>query len=124
MITIVIEGNTTDEPELRFTPSGKAVAQVRVLVTDRVKDTDTGEYSDGATTGYRVTVWGKPGENVAAQVGKGHRLLIVGELAVREYTDKDNNTRTSREITATHAGHSTRFAGRTGGQVVSDDQED
>ena len=108
MTSIVTEGNATADAELRFTHTGKAVANVTIAVTDRAKDPD-GAWADGATAYYEITVWGAPAESFADTAVKGARLIVAGELTVQEYTDRDGATRTRRRITAHHAGLSTRF---------------
>jgi len=108
MTSIVIEGNTADEASLRYTKDGKAVASVTVIVNDRSRNTE-GEWVDGATSSYRVTVWGKPAETFAASATKGVRLFAAGELSVSEWTDNDGNKRATREINADHTGLSSRF---------------
>lgn len=112
MSYIVIEGNTTDAAELRYTPNGKAVTDVTVIVNERVKNEDD-EWVDGAATSYRVTVWGKPAEAFAEQVTKSQGLVVTGELTIGEYTDRDNNRRTSRDINADKVGKSIRFMPKT-----------
>jgi single-strand DNA-binding protein len=113
MTSIITEGNAGTDAELRYTHAGKAYATVTLIVNDRTKNSD-GEWVDGATSSYRVTVWGSPAESFAASVTKGARLIVAGELTVREYTDREGQQRLSREISAEHAGLSTRFHTLTG----------
>ena len=108
MSSIVTEGNITADAELRYTQTGKPVAHATLAVTDRIK-ADTGEWADGATSFYDLTVWGAPAEPFAQTATKGARLLVAGQLDTEEYRDRDGNTRTRRRITAEHTGLSLRF---------------
>jgi single-strand DNA-binding protein len=116
MTSIITEGNASTDAELRYTQAGKPVASVTLIVNDRTKNSD-GDWVDGASSSYRVTVWGNPAEHFAASVTKGTRLIVAGELTVREYTDRDGQQRVSREISADHAGLSTRFHPVTGNKT-------
>jgi single-strand DNA-binding protein len=113
MTSIITEGNASSDAELRYTQAGKPVASVTLIVNDRTKNAD-GDWVDGATSSYRVSVWGSPAEHFAASVTKGARLIVAGELTVREYTDREGQHRVSREISAEHVGLSTRFHPVTG----------
>jgi len=113
MTSIITEGNASTDAELRYTQAGKPVASVTLIVNDRTKNAD-GDWVDGASSSYRVTVWGTPAEHFAASVTKGARLIVAGELTVREYTDREGQHRLSREISAEQAGLSTRFHPVTG----------
>jgi single-strand DNA-binding protein len=113
MTSIITEGNASSDAELRYTQAGKPVASVTLIVNDRTKNPD-GDWVDGASSSYRVSVWGGPAEHFAASVTKGARLIVAGELTVREYTDRDGQHRVSREISAEHVGLSTRFHPVTG----------
>jgi len=113
MTSIITEGNASSDAELRYTQAGKPVAAVTLIVNDRTKNAD-GDWVDGASSSYRVSVWGSPAEHFAASVTKGTRLIVAGELTVREYTDREGQQRLTREISAEHAGLSTRFHPVTG----------
>jgi single-strand DNA-binding protein len=113
MTSIITEGNAGSDAELRYTQAGRPVASVTLIVNDRTKNAD-GDWVDGASSSYRVTVWGSPAEHFAASVTKGARLIVAGELTVRDYTDREGQPRVSREISAEHAGLSTRFHPVTG----------
>jgi single-strand DNA-binding protein len=113
MTSIITEGNASTDAELRYTQAGKPVASVTLIVNDRTKNVD-GDWVDGASSSYRVSVWGSPAEHFAASVTKGARLIVAGELTVREYTDREGQQRVAREISAEHAGLSTRFHPVTG----------
>jgi single-strand DNA-binding protein len=83
----------TDDPELRFTPNGAAVANFRVAVTPRVKDGDT--WQDGETSFFRVNVWRDQAEDVTESLTKGTRVVVLGRLKARSWEDKDSGERRS-----------------------------
>jgi single-strand DNA-binding protein len=95
---VVIEGNLTRDPELRFTPSGTPVASLRIAHNDRVKDS-TGEWTDKPYY-FDVTVWGKRGEAVSQHFSKGKAILIRGRLTWREWEAQDGTKRQQVEIVA------------------------
>ncbi len=98
---ITIVGNVGEDPELRFTPSGAAVATFSVAVTPRRFDRNTNEWKDGDATWYRVNVWRHLAENVAETLAKGMRVIVVGNLAARPWENKEKGTSgVSWEITA------------------------
>ncbi len=105
----VIEGHAVADASLRETGSGKAVANVVVRVDQRVRNGD-GSYSDGPTSDYEVTVWGKPAEAFAGSARRGSRVFAAGELTVEEYSASEGGTRTRMRVTADHHGISTRYA--------------
>ncbi|MEV1013736.1 single-stranded DNA-binding protein [Micromonospora sp. NPDC049801] len=105
LITIV--GNATDDAQLRFTPSGAAVANFTVAVTPRVKRGD--EWADGDTTFFRCAVWREMAEQVAETVTKGMRLIVHGRFKTRQY-EKDGQPRLSVEIDVDEVGPSLRYA--------------
>ena len=94
---ISFTGNATSDAELRFTPSGAAVANVTVAVTPREKVGDT--WQDGQAAFYRVAAWRKLGENVAESVKRGSRVTVVGTLKPREY-EHNGEKRISLDVTA------------------------
>mgnify|MGYP000848902213 FL=1 len=100
---LTIEGNLGADPELRFTKDGKAVATFRIADTARIKDRQTGDYSDGATLWVRVTLWGRPGEAFAEHARKGMRVTATGRLIATEY-EANGETRQGLELTADTAG--------------------
>lgn len=106
---ITITGRTTSDPELRFTPSGKAVANLSVAVNHR-KRNPNGEWEDDGADFYRVDVWDKQAENVAETITKGTEVVVTGTLRSREWDDKDGNKRTSWEIRADVIAPSLRWA--------------
>lgn len=109
MTTITIAGNLTADPELRFTPQGKPCAALQVAVNKRVKQPD-GSWGDGPTSYYRCTAWGQLAEHVAESLAKGARVIVQGQLEVREYETRDGQRRTAAEIQVDDIGPSLRFA--------------
>lgn len=97
MADITLTGNTAAEPELRFTPNGKAVATFSVAENHRRKVGN--EWQDDGTTWWRVTVWDRLAETVAEALPKGARVLVTGTIKSREY-EKDGEKRTSYDVTA------------------------
>ncbi|MGN7187561.1 single-stranded DNA-binding protein [Microbacterium enclense] len=93
-------GNLTADPELRYTQDQKAVVNFTVAVTDRVRNAQTGEWSDGETTFYRATAWEAYAEHIAASLSKGVRVVVIGDIVSREYDDRNGVRRTSIEIKA------------------------
>ena len=106
--TIVVSaGNLTSDPELRFTPSGKAVATVRVAVNHRVRQGEA--WVDGEPAFYDITLWEKAAENAAESFGKGDRVLFAGQVHTEAWTDSDGAKRTKQVVTDAEIGASTRF---------------
>ncbi|KPM50235.1 single-stranded DNA-binding protein [Frankia sp. R43] len=87
---ITIAGNLANDPELRFTPNGAAVASFVIACTERRRDPNTGEWSDGATSYHRCTAWRQTAENAAASLNKGDRVLVVGTLRQSSWADKQS----------------------------------
>jgi single-strand DNA-binding protein len=104
---ITVVGNLTRDPELRFTNSGKAVVSFNVAVSRRYQQNN--EWQE-VTSFYSVTAWDQLGENAAASLHKGTRVLISGRLDIREYDDREGKRRTAVEITADEIGPSLRWA--------------
>ena len=102
-------GNLTNDPELRFTNTGTAVANFGLAVTARVKDPD-GAWRDGDTHFFRVNVWRDQAENVAESLAKGHRAVVVGQLKTRSWETPDGDKRTATEIDATAVAPSLKWA--------------
>ena len=107
--TITIVGNLTDDPELRFTPSGDAVANFTVASTPRRFDRQANEWTDGDTMYLDASAWRGMAENVAETLVRGARVIVTGSLKVRYWEDKDGNKRTSYELDVTEVGASLRF---------------
>jgi single-strand DNA-binding protein len=100
---IAIVGNLTADPELRFTASGKAVAKLRVAVSERVKDTD-GTWKDGDATYWSVTVWDRLAEHAGDSLAKGQRVIAIGRVSSRTWETREGEKRTDYEITADAVG--------------------
>ena len=118
---VTIVGNLTDDPELRYTPNGAAVAKFRVAVNRRYKD-QAGEWKDGDTSYFTVNAWRSLGENVAESLTRGANVIVVGRLQQRSWETQDGEKRTVIEIEADEIGPSLRWAtakvekqGRSGG---------
>jgi single-strand DNA-binding protein len=101
--SISIVGNLTADPELRFTASGKAVASLRVAVSERRKAAD-GTWEDGDATFWKVTVWDRLAEHVGDSLAKGQRVIVVGRVSSRTYETREGEKRTDYEITADAVG--------------------
>jgi single-strand DNA-binding protein len=108
--TITIVGNLTDQPELRFTNSGAAVASFTVASTARVRDRDTGSWRDGDALFLRCTAWRQAAENVAESLTKGSRVIVTGRLRQRSYDTADGQRRTVVEVEVDELGASLRYA--------------
>jgi len=106
---ITIVGNLTADPELRFIPSGKAVASFTVASTPRTFDRQAGEWRDGDALFLRCSVWGQAGENAAESLRRGMAVIVQGRLKQRSY-EKDGQQRTVIELEVDEVGPSLRFA--------------
>jgi len=93
---MMIIGNLGADPELRYTPGGKAVAELRVAVNDRSRGPD-GEWQE-ETQWFRVELWEQAAERAAERLRKGHKVFAEGQLRAREWEGKDGQKRTSLEI--------------------------
>jgi single-strand DNA-binding protein len=108
--TITIIGNLTDDPELRFTPSGAAVAKFRVASTPRFMDRQTNEWKDGEPLFLACTVWRQAAENVAESLQRGARVIVSGRLKQRSYETREGEKRTVMELEVDEVGPSLRYA--------------
>jgi single-strand DNA-binding protein len=108
--TITVIGNLTDDPELRFTPSGAAVAKFRVASTPRFMDKTSGEWKDGDPLFLSCTVWRQAAENVAESLQRGARVIVSGRLRQRSYETKEGEKRTVIELEVDEIGPSLRYA--------------
>ena len=104
---VTIVGNLTSEPELRFTAGGKGVTSFGVAVNHRYQV--NGEWQE-KTSFFNVTAWDQLGENAAASLSKGTRVIVNGRLEVREYETREGEKRTSVDIVADEIGPSLRWA--------------
>ncbi|TWG92652.1 single-strand binding protein [Nocardioides sp. J9] len=107
---ITVIGNLTDDPELRFTPSGAAVANFTVASTPRSFDRQTNEWKDGETLFLRCSVWRQAAENVAESLQKGMRVIVQGRLVSRSYEDREGQKRTVNELQVDEVGPSLTWA--------------
>src|SRR5262245_52841899 len=107
---ITLVGNLVDDPELRFTPSGAAVAKFRVASTPRFLDRATNEWKDGESLFLTVNVWRQAAENCAESLQRGMRVIVSGRLRQRSYETREGEKRTVYEIEADEVGPSLRFA--------------
>ncbi|WP_097232234.1 single-stranded DNA-binding protein [Streptomyces zhaozhouensis] len=107
---ITVVGNLVDDPELRFTPSGAAVAKFRVASTPRIFDRQTSEWRDGESLFLTCSVWRQAAENVAESLTKGMRVIVQGRLKQRSYEDRDGVKRTVIDLEVDEVGASLRSA--------------
>jgi single-strand DNA-binding protein len=107
---ITIIGNLTADPELRFTPSGAAVANFTVASTPRQFDRQSNEWKDGETLFMRCSVWRDAAENVAESCQRGMRVIVSGRLKSRSYETKEGEKRTVVEMEVDEVGPSLRYA--------------
>jgi single-strand DNA-binding protein len=107
--SIAIVGNLTADPELRFTASGKAVASLRVAVSERRKAAD-GSWEDGDATFWKVTAWDGLAEHAGDSLAKGQRIIVLGRVASRTYETREGEKRTDYEITADAVGPDLKWA--------------
>lgn len=107
---ITLIGNLTGDPELRFTPSGAAVANFTVACTPRTLDRQSNEWKDGETLFISCSVWRQVAENVAESLTRGARVVVHGRLKARSYDDRDGNKRTVFECDVEEIGASMKYA--------------
>ena len=107
---ITIIGNLTADPEMRFTPSGAAVASFTVASTPRTFDRQAGEWKDGETLFMRCSIWRDAAENVAESLTKGTRVIAQGRLVQRSFTTREGENRTVVEMQVDEIGPSLRYA--------------
>lgn len=107
---ITVIGNLTADPELRFTPSGAAVANFTVASTPRTFDRQSQEWKDGDTLFMRASVWRDQAQHVAESLKKGMRVIVTGNLVQKSYETKEGEKRTSVEMQVTEVGPSMLYA--------------
>ena len=105
---VTLTGNLTDDPELRFTPNGVAVANFRLAVDQRVWDSDG--WKDGESSYFRVNVWRDQAEHVSRSLHKGARCVVVGRLKSRSWETPEGQRRSAVEVDAEEVGMSMRFS--------------
>ena len=107
---ITVIGNLTADPELRFTPSGAAVANFTVASTPRTFDRNSNEWKDGEALFLRCNIWREAAENVAESLTKGTRVIVSGRLKQRSYDDREGQRRTVVELEVDEIGPSLKYA--------------
>ena len=107
---ITVVGNLVDDPELRFTPAGAAVAKFRIASTPRVFDKQTNEWKDGEGLFLTCSVWRQAAENAAETLSRGMRVIVQGRLKQRSYEDREQVKRTVYEIDVEEVGPSLKHA--------------
>ena len=105
---VMLVGNLTDDPELRFTPNGAPEANFRLPVTPRVREGDS--WKDGETSFFRVNVWRQQAENIAETLQKGTRCIVIGRLRTRSWETPEGEKRSVTEVEADEIGPSLKFA--------------
>ena len=107
---ITVVGNLTDDPELRFTSSGAAVANFTVASTPRFFDKQSNEWKDGDALFLRCSIWRQAAENVAESLFKGTRVIVQGRLKQRSYETREGERRTVYELDVDEVGPALRYA--------------
>jgi single-strand DNA-binding protein len=105
---VALVGNLTDDPEVRFTPQGTAVASFRLAVTPRVKDGEG--WKDGDTSFFRVNAWRDLAEHVTDSLSKGDRALVLGRLKARSWETPEGERRSVVEVEVEEVGPSLKWA--------------
>ena len=129
--TLTGVGRLVDDPELRFTSAGKAVAKVRIAFSDRRKNPQTNEWEDGDKCFLDAAVWEQEAENLAESLGRGCEVLVTGKLKQRSYETRDGERRTVYELAFASIAPTLRYATakvqkmqRSGGQQSRPAQAD
>ena len=108
MSTVI--GNLVKDPELRFTPQGKAVCSITIACSSRRKDATTGEWVDGDTTFVNATAWDKYAENIAESFVKGNNVIALGRFKQRSYENKEGAKVTVMDFEIHEVGATARYA--------------
>ena len=108
--TITVVGNLTADPELRFTPSGAAVANFTVASTPRIYDRQSGEWKDGEALFLRCNIWREAAENVAESLTRGSRVIVTGRLKQRSFETREGEKRTVVEMEVDEVGPALKYA--------------
>jgi single-strand DNA-binding protein len=108
--TITVVGNLTADPELRFTPSGAAVANFTVASTPRIFDRQSSEWKDGEALFLRCNIWREAAENVAESLTRGSRVIVTGRLKQRSFETREGEKRTVFEVEVDEIGPSLKYA--------------
>lgn len=109
-VNITVVGNVVADPELRFTPSGAAVANFRIASTPRRFDSQSNQWVDGEAMFLQCNVWRQAAENVAETLSKGMRVIVTGRLRQRSYETREGEKRSVMEIEVDEVGPSLRYA--------------
>ena len=109
-VVVTVVGRLTNDPELRFTPSGAAVANFTVASNSRVLDRTTNEWKDGEALFLNCSVWRQYAENVAESLTKGTQVMVTGRLKQRSYETREGEKRTVIEVEVDDIGPTLRFA--------------
>ena len=107
---VTLVGNLTDDPELRYTPSGTPVASFTVAINRRFRDPASGEWKDGETSFIRCNVWRQQAENAAESLAKGTRAIVVGRLRQRSWETPEGQRRSVTEVEVENVGPSLEWA--------------
>ncbi|MGP9760214.1 single-stranded DNA-binding protein [Corynebacterium sp. AOP12-C2-36] len=107
---ITVVGNLVDDPTLRYTPSGTAVANFRVASTPRRYDSQTNQWVDGEALFLQCNIWRAAAENVANSLNKGERVIVTGRLRQRSFETREGEKRTVFEVEADEVGPSLKYA--------------
>lgn len=108
--TLTVVGNLTADPELRYTPSGAAVANFTVASTPRTFDRQTGEWKDGEPLFLRCNLWRKPAEHAVETLTRGMRVIVTGRLRQRSYETREGDKRIVIQLEVDEIGPSLRYA--------------
>ena len=106
---VILVGNLTDDPELRYTPNGAAVCKFRIAVNRRIQD-GAGQWKDGEASYFSVNCWRGLAENAAETLTRGTRVLVAGRLNFRSWENQDGDKRTAIEVEADEVGPSLKWA--------------
>ena len=107
---VTLIGNLTDDPELRYTPSGTPVASFTIAINRRIRDATTNEWKDGDASFFKCNVWRQQAENVAESLTKGLRAIVVGQLRMRSWETPEGQKRSVTEIEVDHVGPALQWA--------------
>lgn len=107
---LTVAGNLTRDVEVRTTGTGRKVASFTIASTPRILNSETKKYEDGEGIFTNCTLWGEPGENLAASASKGSRVIATGALKSRTFVDKEGNNRTAVDLIVEEVGLSVAFA--------------
>lgn len=104
-----VMGNLVEDPDMRFTPTGRPTCRVRLAYTPRLKDDDGNGWHDGPTEFYNIIVWGSQAERAAEHLQRGDRVVAAGTWTKRYWTDREGEERETIELTARDIGPSLLF---------------